>query len=222
MTTSRHKLVGELAIGFRVETMGSGAQIERNDRGVFAMTMNLHPAAGQAPSPRYATGTAVAFAFGTTSLGQVLVATTNRGICAILLGSDRNRLITDLQRHFPEAQPSDENADEVGKVVSLIEDPTKPQDLDLDLQGSDIEIRVWHALRTIPPGKTLSYAELAESAGVTSGEKGPAKAVADACASNKIAVAVPCHRILRKDGTISGYRWGVHRKRALLEREGAR
>jgi AraC family transcriptional regulator of adaptative response/methylated-DNA-[protein]-cysteine methyltransferase len=109
----------------------------------------------------------------------------------------------------------------IGMVVALIEDPTKPQALELDLQGSDLEIKVWQALRTIPPGKTLSYAELALRAGVTGGEKGPAKGAADACANNKIAVAVPCHRILRKDGTISGYRWGVHRKRALLEREGA-
>lgn len=185
------------------------------------MTLNTHTAAGQTATSRPATGAAVTFAFGATSLGQVLVATTNRGICAILLGSNRERLIAELRHHFPEAQPTENHADVIGKVISLIEDPAKPQDLELDLQGSDLEIKVWQALRTIPPGKTLSYAELAQRAGVTGGEKGPAKEAADACASNKIAVAVPCHRILRKDGTISGYRWGVHRKRALLEREGA-
>ena len=163
----------------------------------------------------------VSYAFGTSFLGQVLVATSDKGICAIFLGSDREKLITELKRNFPAARPSERQIGEIDKVVSLIADPTKPHDLELDLRGSDLEIKVWLALRTIPPGKTLSYSELAKQIGVTGGEKGPAKEVADACASNRIAVAVPCHRILRKDGTISGYRWGVHRKRALLEREGA-
>jgi AraC family transcriptional regulator of adaptative response/methylated-DNA-[protein]-cysteine methyltransferase len=164
---------------------------------------------------------ALTFAFGTTSLGQVLVAATSKGICAILLGSDRNRLASDLGQHFPQAQPApdDRLADAVARVQALIEDPAKPGELELDLQGSDFEIKVWQALRAIRAGETLSYSDLAERIGL----KGVAKAakdVADACASNKIAVAVPCHRIRRKDGTISGYRWGVHRKRALLEREG--
>ena len=184
------------------------------------MTLTTFPATGHAPSLVATPDTAVSFAFGTTSLGQVLVAATGKGICAILLGSNQERLIADLHRHFPEAQGSEELGDDVGKVVALIEDPKEPQELALDLKGSEVEIKVWQALRTIPPGETLSYSELARRSGVTSGEKGAAKAVADACASNKIAVAVPCHRILRKDGTISGYRWGVHRKRALLEREG--
>ena len=163
----------------------------------------------------------VSYAFGTSFLGQVLVATSDKGICAIFLGSDREKLIAELNRHFPAARPSERQADEIDKVISLIEDPAKPHDLELDLRGSDLEVKVWQALRRIPAGKTLSYSELARQIGVTGGEKGPAKEVADACASNRIAVAVPCHRILRKDGTISGYRWGVHRKRALLEREGA-
>jgi AraC family transcriptional regulator of adaptative response/methylated-DNA-[protein]-cysteine methyltransferase len=184
------------------------------------MTLNTLTPAGHIASPDRAPDTAVTYALGTTSLGQVLVGATAKGICAILLGSNRESLIADLRRDFPTAQASEGLAEETGKIVSLIEDPTKDQDLTLDLQGSDLEIKVWQALREIPPGQTLSYAELASRAGVTEGEKGPAKAVADACASNKIAVAVPCHRILRKDGTISGYRWGVHRKRALLEREG--
>lgn len=183
------------------------------------MTLTASTAQDHTPAPRRASA-AVTFAFGTTSLGQVLVGTTAKGICAIFLGSDRERLIVDMRRDFPGAQASAGFAEEVDKVVALIEDPSKPQDLTLDLHGSDLEIEVWQALRTIPPGQTLSYAELARRAGVTEGEKGPSKAVADACASNKIAVAVPCHRILRKDGTISGYRWGVPRKRALLEREG--
>jgi AraC family transcriptional regulator of adaptative response/methylated-DNA-[protein]-cysteine methyltransferase len=186
------------------------------------MTLKLATASNQTLSPSSTSDAAVTFAFGTTSLGQVLVATTDKGICAIMLSSNRERLVADLRRHFPEAQPSEGLTDEISKVVSLIEDPTKPQDLKLDLQGSDLEIKVWQGLWAIPPGQTLSYSELAARIGVKDGAKGPAKDVADACANNKIAVAVPCHRILRKDGTISGYRWGVHRKRALLEREGVR
>jgi AraC family transcriptional regulator of adaptative response/methylated-DNA-[protein]-cysteine methyltransferase len=170
------------------------------------------------PSPGNHDG--VTYTFGTTSLGQVLVAATESGICAIFLGSDRNRLVGDLRRHFPDAQPSEKLADEIAKVVGLIEDPASSVDLTLDLQGSDFEVAVWQALRAVQPGKTLSYSELAWHLGETGGAKGAAKDVADACAANKIAVAVPCHRILRKDGTISGYRWGVHRKRALLKREG--
>jgi len=185
--------------------------------------MTLNPSASRdhmtAPSAEHPD--TVTFGFGTSSLGEILVAATAKGICAILLGSNRERLIADLRRHFPQAQTSAGHADEMSKVVSLIEDPTRPQDLELDLQGSDLEIKVWQALCTIPPGKTLSYSELARLSGVTGGEKGPAKEVADACAANRIAVAVPCHRILRKDGSISGYRWGVQRKRQLLEREGA-
>jgi AraC family transcriptional regulator of adaptative response/methylated-DNA-[protein]-cysteine methyltransferase len=186
------------------------------------MTLNAPVANENLASPPRGCDDAVTFAFGTTSLGRVLVAATQRGICAILLGSDHDRLIADLRRHFSDARPTEGLAKEVAKVVSLIEDPATSADLRLDLHGSDFEIAVWQTLREIPPGKTLSYSELARHLGVTGGAKGPAKEVADACAANKIAVAVPCHRILRKDGTISGYRWGVHRKRALLEREGVR
>jgi AraC family transcriptional regulator of adaptative response/methylated-DNA-[protein]-cysteine methyltransferase len=188
------------------------------------MTWNISDTANHMPSPQGAHDAAVTFAFGTTSLGQALVAATEKGICAVLLGSDRNRLAADLRQHFPEAQPAEDDclADAVARIAALIEDPAKPVDLELDLQGSEFEIKVWQALRAIPAGDTLSYSELARRLGVTGGEKGLAKEVADACAGNKIAVAVPCHRILRKDGTISGYRWGVHRKRALLEREGVR
>jgi AraC family transcriptional regulator of adaptative response/methylated-DNA-[protein]-cysteine methyltransferase len=186
------------------------------------MTLKLATTANQIPAPNSTSDAAVTFAFGTTSVGEALVAATHKGICAIFLGSDRDRLTADLRNSFPEAQPSEGLADEIGKVVALIEDPSKPQDLKLDLQGSDFEIKVWQGLRAIPPGQTMSYSELAQRLGVKEGAKGPAKEVADACAGNRIAVAVPCHRILRKDGTISGYRWGVHRKRALLEREGVR
>ena len=187
------------------------------------MTLSTFPIT-RSPSPGSTDAAAVTFAFAATSLGQVLVAATGKGVCAILLGSSRDRLSADLERHFPEALPAhdDHLAEVTARVVSLIEDPARSQDFALDLRGTDFEIKVWQALRAIPPGQTLSYSGLAERLGVNGGAKGPAKDVADACAGNKLAVAVPCHRILRKDGTISGYRWGVHRKRALLDREGAR
>lgn len=187
------------------------------------MTLIMSTTISPVPSPCVIHDRAVTFAFATTVLGQALVAATEKGICAILLGGDRNRLTADLKQHFPQARPvpDDRLADAVARVAALIENPTKPVDFELDLQGSDFEIKVWQALRAIPAGKTFSYSEFAQRLRVTGGDKGPAKAVADACAANKIAVVVPCHRITRKDGTISGYRWGVHRKRALLAREGA-
>lgn len=168
-------------------------------------------------------GTAAAtirYAFGRSTLGQVLVARSAAGICALLIGSDREKLTADLRRHFPGAELADMDrglGEDIAAVVALIEAPQKLAELTLDLKGTDFEIAVWQALRAIPAGRTMSYSALAE----TIGRKGMAREVAEACAANRIAVAVPCHRILRKDGSISGYRWGVHRKRALLQREGA-
>jgi O-6-methylguanine DNA methyltransferase len=184
------------------------------------MTLN-HSLAGALISHTAEHG--VTFAFATTSLGEVLVATTGKGVCAILIGSSRDRLVSELKRDFPEARlaQGDKLADVIAGIVGLIENPSLPLTTGLDLHGSDFEIKVWRALQTIPPGQTLSYSALADRVAL----KGVAKAakdVADACAGNKVAVAVPCHRVLRKDGTISGYRWGVHRKRALLEREGVK
>ena len=184
------------------------------------MTLNISAPADPGITTYEIYSDTVAYAFATSSLGQVLVAVTEQGICAILLGSDRERLIADLKRNFPVAHPAgpDEVPDDwIARIVARIETPTIPFDLPLDLRGSDFEIKVWQALRTIPAGKTLSYSALADLIGV----KGGARDVSEACAANKIAVAVPCHRIVRKDGSISGYRWGVHRKRALLKKEGA-
>ncbi|MFZ5675971.1 MAG: methylated-DNA--[protein]-cysteine S-methyltransferase [Pseudomonadota bacterium] len=163
---------------------------------------------------------AISYAFGRSTLGQVLVARSAKGICAVLFGSDRDRLIRDLRRDFPAAQEIQADArlaDDIAAVVALIEAPQKPAELTLDLRGSDFEIAVWQGLRALPAGTTMSYSALAEAIG----RKGMAREVGEACAVNRIAVAVPCHRILRKDCSISGYRWGVHRKRMLLEREGA-
>jgi O-6-methylguanine DNA methyltransferase len=186
------------------------------------MTLNASIPIETTASPSAGRNDDVTFAFGTTTLGQVLVAATAEGICAVLLGNDRNRLMADLKQHFPDARSaeSDEQLiDLVTRIVALTENPASPVDFPLDLKGSGFEIEVWQALRAIPSGRTLSYSGLAQSIGRK--DAVAAKDVADACAANKIAVAVPCHRILRKDGTISGYRWGVHRKRALLKREGA-
>lgn len=162
----------------------------------------------------------ISYAFGRSTLGQVLVAKSAKGICAVLIGSDRDRLATDLRRDFPDARELDADtrlADAIAAVVALIEAPQKPVELTLDLRGSDFEVAVWQGLRALTAGKTMSYSALAEAIG----RKGMAREVGEACAMNRIAVAVPCHRILRKDGSISGYRWGMHRKRMLLKREGA-
>lgn len=164
--------------------------------------------------------TSISYAFGRSTLGQVLVAQSTKGICAVLFGSDRDRLARDLRRDFPDAlevEPDTRLAENLAAVIALIEAPQKPAELELDLRGSDFEIAVWQGLRALTAGRTMSYSALAEAIG----RKGMAREVGEACAMNRIAVAVPCHRILRKDGSISGYRWGVHRKRMLLEREGA-
>ena len=160
----------------------------------------------------------ISYTFGRSTLGQVLVAKSTKGICAVLIGSDRERLVRDLRRDFPDARETDTGlAENIASVVALIEAPQTPVELTLDLRGSDFEIAVWQGLRALTAGTTMSYSALAEAIG----RKGMAREVGEACAMNRIAVAVPCHRILRKDGSISGYRWGVHRKRMLLEREGA-
>ncbi|MFL6657232.1 MAG: bifunctional DNA-binding transcriptional regulator/O6-methylguanine-DNA methyltransferase Ada [Massilia sp.] len=163
-------------------------------------------------------GAVIRFAIGACSLGAILVAATDKGICAILMGDDPGQLARDLQDRFPAAElhgalPEFEAT--VAKVVALVERPALGLDLPLDVRGTAFQQRVWEALRAIPSGATVSYAELAERVGLASG----ARAVAGACAANPVAVAIPCHRVVRNDGALSGYRWGVERKRTLLERE---
>jgi AraC family transcriptional regulator, regulatory protein of adaptative response / methylated-DNA-[protein]-cysteine methyltransferase len=160
----------------------------------------------------------IRFAVGQTSLGSVLVAATPSGICAVLLGDDPQALVRDLQDRFGRAELVGDDAQFeqwVARVIGLIESPGTGADLPLDLRGTTFQQRVWHALRSIPPGTTVSYADLAARLGVPRA----ARAVAQACGANPIAVAIPCHRVIRTDGSVSGYRWGVERKRALLERE---
>lgn len=163
-------------------------------------------------------GAVIRFAIGACSLGAILVASTEQGICAILIGDDADALARDLQDRFPKAElrgAEPEYELVVARVVGLVEHPEIGLDLPLDVRGTAFQQRVWQVLREIPAGRTISYAELAELVGLPKG----ARAVAGACAANALAVAVPCHRVVRNDGSISGYRWGVERKEALLNRE---
>lgn len=165
-------------------------------------------------------GAKVRFAIAQSSLGAILVAATHKGVCSILMGDDPEDLAQDLQDRFDQAElVGDDPAFDalVAKVVGLVERPTKAADLPLDVRGTAFQQRVWQALREIPTGETASYAAIAQRIG----QPKAVRAVAQACASNNLAVAIPCHRVVRTDGTLSGYRWGVERKRALLDREAA-
>ena len=163
-------------------------------------------------------GESIRFAVGQCSLGSILVASTEKGVCAIQFGDDPGALVHDLQDTFSKAEliGGDGDFEElVAKVVGLVEAPAQGVDLPLDVRGTAFQQRVWQALREIPPGSTRSYAEIAKRINAPKAMR----AVAQACLSNAIAVAIPCHRVVRTDGGLSGYRWGVERKRALLERE---
>ncbi|MDK8875195.1 bifunctional DNA-binding transcriptional regulator/O6-methylguanine-DNA methyltransferase Ada [Paracoccus sp. SSJ] len=165
-------------------------------------------------------GAEIRFALGQCALGAILVAQSRRGICAIALGDDPEALLRDFQDRFPAATLIGGDAEFealVARIVGFIEAPGIGLDLPLDIRGTAFQQRVWQALRQIPPGTTASYAEIARRIG----EPQASRAVAQACAANPIAVAIPCHRVVRSDGALSGYRWGVARKRALLDREGA-
>ena len=179
-------------------------------------TLGMTPTAFRAGGAREE----VRFAVGQCSLGAVLVGATEKGLCAITLGDDPEELLRDLQTRFPQATLVGGDAQfelKIAKVVALIETPKKGLDLPLDVRGTAFQRRVWEALRTIPAGTTASYAEIADRIG----EPKAVRAVAGACASNKIAVAIPCHRVVRKSGALAngGYRWGIARKQALLARE---
>jgi AraC family transcriptional regulator of adaptative response/methylated-DNA-[protein]-cysteine methyltransferase len=160
----------------------------------------------------------IQFATGTSSLGCLLVAQSSSGVCAILIGDDPEALIRDLQARFPEANLLEGDADvaeRVAQVVAFIESPALGLDLPLAIGGTAFQQRVWQVLREIPLGATASYTEVAARLG----SPRAVRAVARACAANALALAIPCHRVLRSDGGISGYRWGVERKRELLARE---
>lgn len=178
--------------------------------GLLGMTPGAFRAGGS--------GAVIRFALAGCSLGAILVASSDRGVCAILLGDDPEALLRDLQDRFPQAELRGAELDyeaTIAKVIGLVEAPGLGLDLPLDVRGTAFQQRVWQALREIPAGSTVSYAELARRIGVPTG----ARAVAGACAANALAVAIPCHRVVRNDGALSGYRWGVERKQQLLDRE---
>jgi AraC family transcriptional regulator of adaptative response/methylated-DNA-[protein]-cysteine methyltransferase len=163
-------------------------------------------------------GAVIRFAVGETTLGAILVAQSQRGICAILLGDEPDQLVRDLQDQFPKAEIiGGDGAFEqlVAQVVGFVEAPGIGLNLPLDLRGTAFQQRVWQALREIPVGETASYSEIAARIGAPKA----VRAVAQACAANHIAVAIPCHRVVRRNGDLSGYRWGVERKKKLLGRE---
>jgi AraC family transcriptional regulator of adaptative response/methylated-DNA-[protein]-cysteine methyltransferase len=161
----------------------------------------------------------IRFAIGECSLGSILVAQSERGVCSILIGDDPDALLRDLQDQLPKANligGDAEYEDVVAKVVGFIEAPSIGLDLPLDVRGTAFQQRVWEALRSVPVGVTVTYADIA----VRIGSPKAVRAVAQACGANNLAVAIPCHRVIRSDGELSGYRWGVERKRELLAREG--
>jgi len=164
--------------------------------------------------------TTIRFAIGQCALGAILVAATDKGVCAILLGDDPDALARDLQDRFPRAELIGADAGFealVAQVVGFVEQPGLGLDLPLDIRGTAFQQRVWEALRQVGAGTTASYADIAERIGAPKA----VRAVAQACAANSLAVAIPCHRVVRSDGALSGYAWGVERKRALLDREAA-
>jgi AraC family transcriptional regulator, regulatory protein of adaptative response / methylated-DNA-[protein]-cysteine methyltransferase len=162
--------------------------------------------------------THIQYDVGSTTLGKVLVAMTDKGICAIALGDSARNLMIDLRERFPRAElVHDESAlaDVLPRVIAFVEAPDGKLDLPLDPAGTEFQRRVWRALRRIPSGSTASYADIARRIDAPKSFR----AVAQACGANPIALAIPCHRVVRNDGALSGYRWGVARKRTLLERE---
>lgn len=188
----------------------SNGRFYASSGGVLGMTPRRYRAGGKSSQIR--------FAIGECSLGSILVAATGKGVCAILMGDDAAALLRQLQDRFANAEiVGGDGAFEqlVGRVVGFVEQPKLGLDLPLDVQGTAFQQRVWKALRQIGVGKTASYGEIAARIG----HPKSMRAVAQACAANMIAVAIPCHRVIRTDGDLSGYRWGVQRKRALLQRE---
>ena len=208
---------GELARGGTVTRAiveagyGSNSRFYEQANAMLGMTPRAFRAGG--------TGTEIRFAIGKCSLGAVLVAASGRGVCAIFLGDDPDALARELGERFPRAHliRGDREFERiVASVIGFVDAPRTGLSLPLDVRGTVFQQRVWQALRRIPPGKTATYAAIAKRIGAPKA----VRAVAQACAANALAVAIPCHRVVRSDGSLSGYRWGVERKRALLRKEG--
>jgi AraC family transcriptional regulator of adaptative response/methylated-DNA-[protein]-cysteine methyltransferase len=188
----------------------SSGRFYEKSTGMLGMTPTRYRSGG--------TNEDIRFAVGESSLGAILVASSRKGVASILLGDDPDALVRDLQDRFPKARLIGGDRDYealVSRVVGLVEAPALGLDLPLDVRGTAFQQRVWQALRDIPAGRTVSYAEIAGRVGAPKATR----AVAAACAANAHAVVIPCHRVIRKDGALSGYAWGAERKRALLDRE---
>ncbi len=189
---------------------GSSARFYENATDILGMTPTRFRKGGE--------GAKIRFAVGQCALGAILVAASEVGVTAILLGDEPEPLVHDLERLFPKADliGADRTFENlVARVVGLVEHPERDPNIPLDIQGTAFQHRVWEALRRIPPGKTVSYTDIARRIG----KPQAARAVAQACAANTLAVAIPCHRVVRENGDLSGYRWGIDRKRALIDRE---
>jgi AraC family transcriptional regulator of adaptative response/methylated-DNA-[protein]-cysteine methyltransferase len=174
---------------------------------------------GQSGEKRQSAGD-IQFAINECSLGLVLVAQSARGLCAVLLGDERGALRRDLQDRFPDATLIEGDATFgalAAEAAALVESPARGLDVPLDMRGTTFQRAVWQALREIPAGSTATYKDIASRIGMPKA----VQAVAQACAANPLAVVVPCHRVVKRDGTLSGYRWGIERKRSLLEHEAA-
>lgn len=210
------KLREELSSGNTVTDAMYGAGFNSSGRFYEKSTDLL----GMKPS-RYRAGGAneeIKFAVGQTSLGAILVASSTKGVAAILLGDDADELVRDLQDRFPSARliGADRGYEAlVAQVVGFVEHPAKGLSLPLDIRGTAFQQRVWRALKQIPVGATVCYADIARRIGAPKA----VRAVASAIAANNVAVAIPCHRVIRNDGSLSGYAWGVERKRELIRRE---
>ncbi|MGL4860158.1 MAG: bifunctional DNA-binding transcriptional regulator/O6-methylguanine-DNA methyltransferase Ada [Enterobacteriaceae bacterium] len=188
----------------------SGSRFYETSTALLGMTPGAWRSGGK--------GVRIYFALGVCSLGDFLVAQSEKGICAILLGDDAYQLLQNLQDKFPQAELVGGDAQFekiIAQVIGFIEAPKTGLDLPLDIRGTAFQQRVWQALRAIPPGTTVSYSDIAQRIGSPKS----VRAVAGACAANMLAVAIPCHRVVRNDGSLSGYRWGIERKRALLNKE---
>ena len=188
----------------------SSGRFYEKSTGMLGMTPSQYRAGGANEEIR--------FAVGQTSLGAILVASSKKGVASILLGDDPDELVRDLQDRFPKACLIGADHDYevlVARVVGFVETPGSGLNLPLDVRGTAFQQRVWQALQEIPAGETVSYTEVARRIGVPRA----VRAVAGACAANNLAVAIPCHRVVRNDGSLSGYAWGIERKRDLLNRE---
>jgi AraC family transcriptional regulator of adaptative response/methylated-DNA-[protein]-cysteine methyltransferase len=208
----RRELVRSATVTEAIYSAGfqSNGRFYSSSMEVLGMTPSTFRAGGD--------GTVIRFAIGECWLGAILVAATEHGVCAILLGDAADELARDLQDRFPKAQLLGGDVDFerlVAQVVGFVAMPSLGFDLPLDIRGTAFQRRVWQALRDIPPGSTASYTEIAQRIG----QPKAVRAVATACAANPLAVAIPCHRVVRTDGSLSGYRWGVDRKSELLRRE---